>query len=186
MIQFKDKQEILDLVEKADNREDTLRLNARMQALKAERTAFYLTASEFDDILRWKLRQQYGRQEAKRKVNTPENIEATTMLCFNIPQLQDNVHDTRLRVHVLTALPGVGVPVASAILTFWKPDTYAVIDFRNWRQLFEGPRTATTYSVREYLTYLETLEALATKFQVSMQQLDIAIWKKDMDLNPRT
>jgi thermostable 8-oxoguanine DNA glycosylase len=181
MIQFKDKQEILDLVARAGNYKDTVALNEMMLRLKKERQELYLDETEFNAILKWKLRQQYGRQEAKRKANTPENIEATTKLCFNIPQLQDNVHDTRLRVHVLTALQGVGVPVASAILTFWKPETYAVIDFRNWRQLFEGPRAATTCSVKEYLAYLKVLQEMAAHHGVTMQQLDIAIWQKDIE-----
>ena len=40
------------------------------RALKAERRPVYLTGSNFDEILHWKLIQQYGRGKAQRAANT--------------------------------------------------------------------------------------------------------------------
>ena len=52
----------------------------------------------------------------------------------------------------LNVLHRVGIPVASAILALAKPDKYAVIDFRGWRQIFA--RKKNSFSTRDYLTYL--------------------------------
>jgi hypothetical protein len=47
----------------------TENLKAKL-ALKAERRPVYLTGSNFDEILHWKLIQQYGRGKAQRAANT--------------------------------------------------------------------------------------------------------------------
>ena len=48
----------------------TENLKAKLALLKAERRPVYLTGSNFDEILHWKLIQQYGRGKAQRAANT--------------------------------------------------------------------------------------------------------------------
>lgn len=48
--------------------------------------------------------------------------------CF-VKILQDSCDDGR-KIEMLDDLPGIGIPVASAILHFIKPDRFPIVDFR--------------------------------------------------------
>lgn len=182
MIKFKDKSEIKDLVKRADNHTETQRLTTMFQQLKNEREEFYLEENELEEILKWKLRSQYGRQKAKRKVNTPKNINAITKVAFNISH-NDNDIETALKLKLLSTLTGVEIPVASAILTLCYPQKYVVIDFRNWRQVYKSDKTKTTYTTADYIKYLKHIQEQAKKYGVTPQEFDIAIWQKDIESN---
>lgn len=66
---FKDKQEILTLIKKAHEDTLTKEIISRFEKLKKERSEFYLNFEELEEILKWKLRTQFGRQKTKRGNN---------------------------------------------------------------------------------------------------------------------
>jgi hypothetical protein len=155
---------------------DAEALKSKLAKLRAQRHPFFLTASDFDDILRWKLRQQYGRQRGLRGLNTGEIVRSITGLAFTITH-HDKDYELELRVAVLCALRGVGVPVASAILALTLPEEYAVIDFRGWRQVFDEYKT--TFSIPDYKKYLHEIHQLAAELGWAAQEVDLAIWEYD-------
>jgi len=79
-----------------------------------------------------------------------------------------------MAVAVLTALRGVGIPMASAILTAINPERYTVQDFRaleslgikNWPDSFVF-----------YVAYLEACRELAARHGKSLRTLDRALWQ---------
>jgi hypothetical protein len=83
---------------------------------------------------------------------------------------------------LLVAIPGVGIPVASAILALSDPQRYCVIDFRGWRALFCEERTA--FSVKDYLRYREEVAHLAVDLGWSVQETDLAVWEYDREAKP--
>ena len=129
-----------------DDYDQTQRLKRQFAVLRQERVPLYLTLAELNEILRWKLRGQFGRQRARRRLNTDEVIRAVTTAALSLTHPDDD-YETELRLGLLCTLRGVGVPVASAILALVFPERYAVIDFRGWRQLFtEGRTTSVSYT----------------------------------------
>lgn len=82
-----------------------------------------------------------------------------------------------MRVGILCALRGVGVPVASAVLALAFPDEYAVIDFRGWRQVFGEDRRQ--FGVGDYKRYLGEVRRLARELEWPVQEVDLAIWHYD-------
>ena len=136
---FTNKEQIQELVLKADNATETIRLTDIFRQLKKERGSFYLTLVELEEILRWKLRKQLGRQKTRREGNTNENVIAITKAAFSVNHT-DKDFETTLRLKLLCTLTGVEIPVASAILTLCFPAQYAVIDVRNWRQVYSGAK----------------------------------------------
>ena len=98
--------------------------------------------------------------------------------------IEEAVHgsDIRSRVEALTSLKGVGVPVASAMLTFIDPDTFTVIDGRAWKALEstgyipEFQELSEDPTVDEYLYYLGVCQALSNEYDVSLRTLDMALW----------
>ena len=81
----------------------------------------------------------------------------------------------RSAVDVLDRLHGVGVPIASAILTTMFPEKYTIIDFRALESL--SVVNAPADSIEYYLGYLEKCRELAGKHNVSLRTLDRALWQ---------
>lgn len=177
---FESKEQIKELIQRADNAGETKRLTEKFQQLKSERRGFYLTLDELEDIFKWKLRTQYGRQSKKRNLNTNGNIISITKTAFGITHT-DNDYEIKLKLKILTTISGVEIPIASAILTLCYPDKYAVIDYRNWKQVYKSKLRKTNYSAKEYTNYLKIIRNLAEYFKLTPQEIDIAIWQKDRE-----
>lgn len=160
----------------SDDFERTEQLKHKFARLRHMRRPFFLTAAEFDEILEWKLRGQYGRQRALREPNTDELIRAVTDFALTISH-DDKDYELDLRVRALCILRGVSVAVASAVLALVFPDEYAVIDFRVWRQLFDEERR--TFTVPDYKTYMKEIRRLAAELEWAAQEVDLAIWEYD-------
>ena len=81
----------------------------------------------------------------------------------------------RSAIEILDRLHGVGVPVASAILTTINPEKYTIIDIYALRSLgiSEGPTDRVDY----YLAYLQKCRELARQFKISLRTLDHALWQ---------
>ncbi|MCD6290720.1 MAG: hypothetical protein J7M34_09485 [Anaerolineae bacterium] len=162
----------------SEDYDHTEHLKARFAQLRRERQPFYLTGAEFDEILRWKLGGQYGRQQARRAANTEEVIRAVTGVALTITH-RDEDYELELRVNLLCALRGVGIPVASAVLALVYPERYAVIDFRGWRQVFGEEKAG--YSIADYKRYLKEVRRLADQLRWCPQEVDLAIWAYDRE-----
>lgn len=159
---------------------ETQELKRHLHSLKQTRNPFYLDVNGFDRILRWKLRQQYGRQEYLRSQNTDKVIKEVTSVALNISH-HNKDYELELRFKLLIALKGVGIPVASAMLALCYPEEYAVIDFRGWRQMF-GERK-TSFTLNDYKRYLREIKDLADKLGWPPQEVDLAIWDYDIREN---
>ena len=169
---FKNRKQILNLIESADDKIETQYLLNQFETLKRKRKPFYLDMDDFEKVLKWKLRTQYWRQVKLRTLNTSAIIKKVTALVFEIKHENEN-YEIELKLKLLTCLAGVGIPIASAILTLTNPDNYAVIDFRAWRQIFDSNKT--NYTIKDYLKYLKELKQLSKKYNLNLQKIDIAI-----------
>lgn len=168
--------DIRDLRRAADDYDETEELKRTLRRLKANRP-FCLGEEMLDNIFRWKLRTQYGRQKAMRDQNTDVTYCTVTRAAFEIEDNNRPDYEARLRFALLCALPGVGVPVASAILALAEPDKYCVIDFRGWRAVFGEQRS--TFGIPQYLKYREKVRTLADELRWSIQETDLALWEWD-------
>lgn len=160
----------------AEDHLTTEKLKRKLRRLRKARRPFYLEASEFDEILHWKLRSQYGRVSRHRHLLLDTTISSVTRTAFEVRAAERD--DTlKIRTGVLTSLPLVGVPIASAILTLVMPEEYGVIDFRGWRQVFGEERRS--FSIPDYLRYMRQLWRLADELAWMPQEVDEAIWEYD-------
>jgi hypothetical protein len=81
--------------------------------------------------------------------------------------------DMRRAVQFLTRLSGVGVKMASAVLTALFPNVYTVCDVRASEAL--GQRDLS--SLRYYVAYLTACARMAAEHGVSLRDLDRANWQ---------
>ena len=97
----------------------------------------FLGLDDFRRIARWKLGRQLGRGRALEQL-TESLVRSVTRAAFHLhaDHKRSDAVAASVCVGVLTSLPGVGVPVASAVLALTFPADHCVVDFRGWRALF--------------------------------------------------
>lgn len=81
--------------------------------------------------------------------------------------------DVRSAIQSLTRLSGVGLKMASAILTAMFPTLYTVCDFRASHALGQKDFS----SLRYYIEYLAECRAMAAQYRVSLRDFDRANWQ---------
>lgn len=84
------------------------------------------------------------------------------------------------QVTLLTHLEGVSVTMATAILLFTDPSRHTVLDWRAWGVLHEAgylpDQIGASATTDDYLVYLGACWSLAAEFDVSLRDLDRALW----------
>jgi hypothetical protein len=91
-----------------------------------------------------------------------------------------------MRHRILGILNGVGHPMATAILTVWKPQTNTILDYRVVEALHRlkergavdvEPPQGRRGAIPGYWTYLQVYRVIASSVDVSFRDLDRALWK---------
>lgn len=128
----------------------------------------------FQRIAEWKLRQQLGRTLKHRKKTTPELVALLSKCCWQAFH-GDREVEARIRLHILTGLPGVGIGLASAILALTWPDEYGIVDFRVWEVLYRVEKK--TFTETDWLRYMGDLWKLSLETGYPPQTIDYLLWK---------
>lgn len=115
-------------------------------------------------IVRWKS----ARRVALIDHNPSTEIEKSLRFVTN-PSTSE-----RAAIEALDRLHGVGIPMASAIMTAIYPDKFTVTD---WRALEALGVTKWPDNVDFYLAYLSACRDLARRYGVSLRALDRALWQ---------
>lgn len=133
----------------------------------------FLNKNQAIKILKWKSPRPLRFYEQ----NSEEEIVAITRLALK--QKDDN-----LKIHILTALKGVNYPSASAILMFYEPLYYPVIDIRVWKQLyknnlvFENPR-GQNFSLSQWSKYLDVIRKIGHHYNLTARQVEKRLFDFD-------
>lgn len=134
----------------------------------------FLTKEQLIKILRWKSPRPLKYYES----NNEESIIEITKLAFS-------TSNDCLKIHILTALKGVNYPAASAILMFYDPSKYPVIDIRVWQQLYKAKLVYTNsqgknFSLSEWDTYLIVIRRLAYELNITPRQVEKRLYDYDI------
>ena len=145
----------------------------------------FLLKDEFVNICEWKSK----RPQKRYKSNGEKDIKERTKIAIS------EHPNTEKQIKGLIELNGVGVPVASAILTVIFPEDYCVIDYRAWRALLW---VLSEFSFKEYnefsevmdnfrsyrqtdsyVEYLKKIRTLANQNQMTPRKIEMALWMYD-------
>lgn len=131
-----------------------------------------LCAFDFYAIITWKANRAKTRVRSGLKTAncSPEELMRT-------------VHDTaddRQKMQTLDSIPGIGIPIASAILTVCYPTRFTVMDYRAWETLVDLDRVqskAMPSGIDGYFEqYLPVCQRLASEERLCIRELDQALW----------
>jgi len=152
---------------------------------------FELSVGELQRISQWKL--QSRRNDSNIQQNSDEAVTKQFQSALTVPT-------DREAIAALTELSGIGVPMASTMLTVAKPSQYAIIDYRAFRGLVgakpgigDSEQYADYAEFLEYFrTYLKNPEAyqfymnhvrdIADAEDRSARQVDMALWAFDREM----
>lgn len=124
----------------------------------------FLSKEELKQIAKWKSRRS-ARHIDKNSHGYVETITGWSL----------SADEERSKIEVLTLLDGVGWPTASAILHFCHVDGYPILDFRAlWSLKTEEPKS---YKYLFWYNYVKFCRKLAEENDVSMRDLDRALWQ---------
>lgn len=121
---------------------------------------------------RWKSRRALSRMAS----NTDDMIRDITATALAAP--------ISIRHRIMTLLNGVGVPMASALLTAWNPRQHTVIDVRAVNSLFVSGeiRDPAPKMYPPYMDYLMTCTAISERCGRSLRTLDRALYMANGDV----
>jgi hypothetical protein len=145
-----------------------------IRALQPVQKRGYLTAGELYQVARLKS----PRRAEDVKDNSDSEIEELTNSAFSISS-------PVAAVAILTALWGVGIPTASAILAWTHPAKFGVIDQRAWGSLqsfkiIEGNRRRKMwFSLVDWRLYHEKIIKIANKVSRTPQSVDLWLYHYD-------
>ena len=126
----------------------------------------YFTRSELIEICRWK---------SPRVINHIYHNRAIRIQ--NIASAAFATRSEQQKLSLLTSLQGVGVPMASAILTLTNPRRYGVIDIRVWQLLHtmgavHSNVNGTGFSYQQWNIFLNILRTFAKKYNVGARDIE--------------
>ena len=128
----------------------------------------YLTKQELHTIARWKS----PRRAALTLENADDFIKEITEEAFISS-------DDWTKLLTLTQLQGIGQPTASAILHLYDEGKYPILDIHALWSV--GMEWTARSSYPFWLDYIELCRNTANRNNVSMRELDRALWKYSAD-----
>lgn len=132
----------------------------------AMRARGHATLEDLLEIGRWKSSRATGRMRR----NDPADVIDVSAMAFK------SQTPSRLRHRILTLLSGVGVPVASAVLTVWDPTAHTVTDWRARGSLARLEGVPDDVPDLPYVAYNEWSVETAAQLGVTLRDLDRALW----------
>jgi thermostable 8-oxoguanine DNA glycosylase len=154
-------------------RDEEPKTKALIEKLRHVKANGYFTKPEFLEMCKWKDTRQLRRSDWE--ANTESEVGNISTQAFA-------TDDEYKRMILLDRLRGVGIPIASAILTLTDPQAYGVIDKRVWQLLYlygevdydpEGEDLSTGH----WTDYLPKLRQWASEFEVDVRSIERSLFE---------
>jgi hypothetical protein len=144
---------------------------ALIRDLAGVRARGVFTREEFRRMCRWKSPRARRLWEANSAARV-HTVSRAVLL----------TRSERRRMQLLTSLRGVGIPIASAILTLVDPRRYGVLDIRAWQLLFalhtvaSNPR-GQAFTIAQWQQYLSALRHHARRLGVTARAIEYTLFE---------
>ena len=141
----------------------------------------YLTAEQFFAIVIWK--RNASKTRVKRGLggsNLDSKIKKITSDVFREPNDKE-------RLEILVGIRGIGIAIASAILTILYPERFTVYDFRVLEEINKHSKTEEIRKIENlpkqrqpeaYLRYLARVKDFAKAHKLSLRNCDRVLWAR--------
>lgn len=130
-----------------------------------------LSDEEFFKIIIWKSNRAKGKVLAEIKKSNK-----------SVKQIMRDVYNTKAldgKIKILTRIKGIGLSIASAILTVCYPNKFTILDYRVWNILLKDKKVKyknlPTLTLK-YLDYVNICKNYAKKLKLSLRDFDRVMW----------
>jgi len=130
-----------------------------------------LSDEEFFKIIIWKSNRVKGKVLA--------GIKKSNKSVKQIMREVYNANTSEEKIKLLTNIKGIGLPIASAILTVCYPKKFTILDYRVWDILFKDKKVKgknPSKTISEYLDYVDICKNYAKKLKLSLRDFDRTMW----------
>jgi thermostable 8-oxoguanine DNA glycosylase len=83
------------------------------------------------------------------------------------------------QIEILDKIKGIGLPIASAILTVCYPEKFTILDYRVWNILLKDKKVGNKNppnTIFGYLNYVNICKKYSRKLKLSLRDFDRAMW----------
>jgi len=175
------KEQILELCKKYDREEDQWNSSLEKQLGNKFRISKEMSKEDLIEVVKWKFATNPHR--LKRELNLIEKLDDIAIRQFS--KLAFDTDNEVTRITYLRKIKGIGLAVASAILTFFDPKNYGVFDIHIYDELFDtNPKTRPkdiSQNPGLYIKLLEKLRQTASKYNLDVRTVEKALFKKNYD-----
>ena len=152
-----------------ENSKDQNEEKAIRQWLSQQGEPKYLNKEYFVRLGRWKTKRQTSRYCANDENAIMEATRSAYQACNALSKLE-----------ILDRLKGVGVAVAGTILHYMQPDLFPIFDYHARNTLKEaGLWNRSDSGKKAWLEYVEIMRLLSHRLDVSLRDLDKALFAYD-------
>jgi len=127
------------------------------------------------------------RRVALWKIDRVLNIpDATIDKIRNLVKDEElNYRDLKVKVVIneLLQCQGIGLPMASTILKFLRPDVFPIIDVRAYRALYGKKIYQYQYNYDLYVDYTEKVYEISKMFDMKLSSVDEQLYRFDQEHN---
>jgi thermostable 8-oxoguanine DNA glycosylase len=130
------------------------------------------------EIVKWKFSSLPGRR--KRTLNLLEEISDAKIRETTRKALSYSINEDIRRIKKLRTIKGVGISLASVILTFYDPVRYCIYDIRVIRELYGKEPKYMFANNKHYLELLKDLREISEKTGVKVRNIEKALFLKNI------
>lgn len=139
----------------------------------------YITKEDLIRIVEWKFQ---DRVKGRRKIvlNYLKDVEG--FFIEGVSRLVFKLNDDERRLKLLSVIKGIGVALASVILSFYDPQNYGVIDIHAWRELFEVKEPKDLFSnFKHAIKFFNKLREISAQTNLPCRDIEKALFKRNLD-----
>lgn len=168
--------------QKYDREEDLYNTGLEQELGDKLRRTKELTKDELCQIVGWKFQ---GSLKGRRDLTLKRISAVDDAFIRKASNESFNEQDDRLRIKKLMGrsdgIAGVGLALASVILTFYEPKNFGVYDIHAWREMFgKGPKDLFS-KLENLIKFLERLREEARSMEFGARVVEKAYFKKNLD-----
>tara|TARA_B100000315_G_C14538825_1_gene569791 strand:+ start:863 stop:1396 length:534 start_codon:yes stop_codon:yes gene_type:complete len=120
-----------------------------------------------------------------RVIDIPDNILDKIRSIVSTKTISLDSTEVKKLIEELISCQGIGMPMASAILKFYRPDVFPIIDVRAYRALRGKKIYYSQYNVDIYLKYANDLHDLASSLKRPLREMDEQLYMYDKEHNKK-
>jgi endonuclease III len=133
-----------------------------------------ITINDLRRIALWKL---------DRILNVPDELIQRLQDMVRISDI--NIDDIKVKelIEDLLDCPGIGMPMASSILKFLRPDVFPIIDVRAYRALYGSKLYYGSYNYARYREYVVKIYEIRDSLGINLSEVDQQLYCFDKNYN---